>query len=567
MRNRQMLKGLMCGVLSAGICMGMAAVGSFPVHGAQISHSASKEYDAIMKSLGKTETSSSGSSRSKSEQDKIDEKTGPGVTKVEIVEDSGNSNTPAVKEVSLSETYHEDYEVYEQNMEDVYFLYTTVENGGITDKSVALDIPAGLSYTMEKDGVETTYLSGQAVSERGTYVFRFTAVDDPSLPFSEQTIYKAVFRFRIQEKVEKEEESPEEESNLPASAMGLNDSVKEADGELEDETSEEDAAKEDTQETDASGEKKESNVYISDSGVYNEDAIDAMIENVIGTGATDESNVEGYVPANGLGQVYDDSRGLYCQTLLTGSSFYTNVPNGMIIDQEVNIQSPSEGLVLRVYKDGEEIEYTPGTAISEAGSYLVTAEESSTLFISGYNGKDKPVFQFRILNGPVNDLGVFHAPVGMTITSVTQEGRELPEMIKEGGRYASLWEDGTFQITLSGEQGDVVVPMELDRVYPRFYVSTEKNRAIVSWSSSDVARCVLYKNGEPVQTDGIIYEVEGSGKYQLQAYDHAGNVSNASFEVEFALNQGAVIAILIAVVLVGGGIFFAVNVNKRLRVR
>ena len=117
-----------------------------------------------------------------------DRTTGPGAAaKVEIV--------------SLSERYHEDYGVYEEGMGNRYFLYATVENGGITDQPVSVDIPAGLTFVMEKDGVQIPYSSGQTVSERGSYMLTLTGPNDSSLPFSEQTIYKSVFRFRIQEKL------------------------------------------------------------------------------------------------------------------------------------------------------------------------------------------------------------------------------------------------------------------------------------------------------------------------------------------------------------------------------
>ena len=75
---------------------------------------------------------------------------------------------------------------------------------------MAVEIPADLSYVMTKDGVEIPYTSGQAVGGRGSYMLTLTGVNDDSLPFSEQTIYRAVFRFRIQEKLPQATEEADE---------------------------------------------------------------------------------------------------------------------------------------------------------------------------------------------------------------------------------------------------------------------------------------------------------------------------------------------------------------------
>lgn len=546
------------------------------LYGNTTTTSSSKSSASSSSSKSSVTTRVSSSSKSSDEED-TDRTTGPGAIKA-IVDETADSG-PKLQEVRLSETYHEDYGVYEQSFEDVYFIYTTVSNGGITDKSVALDIPAGLSYTLEKDGVSVPYVSGQPLGDRGTYVFRFTGVDDKELPFSEQTVYKAVFRFRIQERLPQTETGGDSGSSyLPESARGLWEAV---DGypvtpaeetiSWEDIPGTEELAEGETEaesmEAETEGELFGNPAFIMEDGTYDEEAMDAVLDQVIGAGVTDTQSQLGYNPGNGLFQEYDAASGYYKQTLLTGSSFYTNVPNGMLQNGSVTLQSGEGQVGLTVYKDGELLEYTAGQELTEPGSYLVLAQEATTLFISGYSQTTKPVFAFRILSEAVNDLGVVHAPEGMKIEQVLLEGSSVPESIHAEGRYAKLLKDGNYTIWFSGEQGEISTGFLLDRVSPRFYLRGGKNKMEIVWTSNDVVRCELSKNGKVQSVDGIIYEVTGSGTYGLTAYDAAGNTGTTQFKVTYSMNMAAVAGIILTAGLVIAGVLFARSVNERMKVR
>lgn len=140
---------------------------------------------------------------------------GPGYQEEQVIEEETIAFTgPSTKKVTLSETYHELYDTYEESISDTYFIYTNVSNGGLTHEPVMIDIPANVDFSMEKDGVPYSYKSGQYVSEKGTYVLRLTAIENSDLPFSEQTEYQAVFRFRIQDEPPKTEEFTESDLNV-----------------------------------------------------------------------------------------------------------------------------------------------------------------------------------------------------------------------------------------------------------------------------------------------------------------------------------------------------------------
>jgi hypothetical protein len=144
-------------------------------------------------------SNSTGSSRS---SDKDDSKTGPGAASADIkIEDNYKVDGPKVEEITLSETYYQDFGVYSESIGGYYFFYTNVGNNGITDQPVSVDLPANLVYTLQKDGVTIPYTSRQTVSEMGTYLFKITAVKNPEKPLAQQTIYTTTYNFRIQPKL------------------------------------------------------------------------------------------------------------------------------------------------------------------------------------------------------------------------------------------------------------------------------------------------------------------------------------------------------------------------------
>lgn len=66
--------------------------------------------------------------------------------------------------------------MYEEGIDGQFYFYTNIGNGQITDQSVYIDFPSNLTYTAELDGETITYISKQPMVQKGTYVFRITAV-------------------------------------------------------------------------------------------------------------------------------------------------------------------------------------------------------------------------------------------------------------------------------------------------------------------------------------------------------------------------------------------------------
>lgn len=552
------------------------------------------------KASGNSSSSSSGSSSgSKDKYTPNYDTSGPGIettaaaTQAATVAEVGTeaqTSGPTVYETSLSETYHEEYGVYEEGLNDLCYLYTNVENGGLTDQAVKIDIPANVTYTMEKDGVGIGYTSGQAVSDRGSYVLRIS-VTDTSKSFSQQTVYKAVFRFRIQEKLPQAtaEDSMNGGGYSSGSSMysytdnswtggtsynsgdssGASDVIDFGTGDSSSSWWLDDG---ETAAGETSGDSSSDETEIMDEdGNIDESAVDEAINAALGIDADGNviSDAAEISEVSGLASGYDAESGLYAHALKTGAVFYTDVPNGMVTTSAVTIRFFDDTLTLTAYRNGEEVELTSGEALTAPGSYAIYPTQDTAAYASAYSANAQPVFRFRIMADVVNDLGIFNAPENTLITQVTRYGITLfsAEKDEDAVRWYAFPEDGSYEITMKNELGELYSYVVLDTEAPRFSVTTEPNRAYVSYYSDDIANCVLYKNGNQQSEGELVSQVNGSGSYTLVVYDTAGNASMQSFDVHFSLNMGAVLAIVLVIALIAAGILFLKRARSDVKIR
>ena len=94
---------------------------------------------------------------------------------------------------------------------------------------------------------------------------------------------------------------------------------------------------------------------------------------------------------------------------------YTNIANGMIVMEPVNIDV-SEGTTVAVYRDGEELPHSSSYQISDQGEYSVTV-------LSQQN--DMLVMQFTIVNPLTNLIFRYDMPEKFFVSKVVFNGEEL----------------------------------------------------------------------------------------------------------------------------------------------
>lgn len=214
------------------------------------------------------------------------------------------------KEVGIREKFHSDFDLYENSIQDKYFFYSNISNGGITDLPVYFEFPAELQIAMEKDGVSLPYVSGQQLYEIGNYLMRLSVSEQREGKI--KINYKAVFRFKIQEK--KEEASDEEE----ISTVDNNNPSEEI-----------------TEES-----VMEETMGISEGILYDERIRDED---------------------NNFHFVFD-----------TGVEVICSIPNGMITSKSVTLEISGKA-DYRIYKDNYEIEWNNEGVLQERGDYTIAS--------------------------------------------------------------------------------------------------------------------------------------------------------------------------------------------------
>jgi hypothetical protein len=469
-------------------------------------------------------------------------------------------------EVYLSERYTEEYKLYEFGFNNKYFFYSNVGNGAITSESVKIEIPGNIAYSLEKDGKVIQYTQNTNITAIGSYVMTLTVNEVNGL---ETTHYVSYYRFRIMEPVEPVQLAPDEtgEEDGNTSEETPEDILAEIEA-LEDLTPEErEALKAALMNGDYTGEE-----FFNADGSINDDAISllvtASLNAQIGT-TEDIYHTDGISAATGMESVYDFTTGYYQHTLISGQSFYSDIQNGGITRQSVTIRT-ADKLDFTVYKDGEIYE-SNSTVYSEIGSYMLIPVADDVLYMSSYE-TEKPVFSFRIIGNALNDLSVYHAPVGFKIDSVYMyvngEARTCASALIMNDTTVLLREDGDYRFRISNNAATMEVYYRLDRVHPRFNVQVEKNLATIYYDSSDVARSIVYRGDNLYATEtNIIYEIKETGEYRYFAQDVAGNVTGVAFKVKFGFNTGSIVTILIIIAAIVGLFMYIKYINKNTKVR
>lgn len=511
-----------------------------------------------------------------------DERGGPGETEVET--DSVILQGPSVSQAAPKEQYHEEYKIYEESIEDVFFFYANVKNGGITHETVVLDIPQNLSYTVELNGVPWTYQTGEPISTYGTYVFKFTGIENTNLPLSEQKEYQAVFRFRIQEKPPEEtkEETEAEEESLFSS--GSSDSewrsftydgtpveneealirmlrersqeseaaqenwsiwAEQEESQKENEETQEETTQETEEETEESQKEETSEAQESESSLSEEESQEENPENTENTSSLTRQTGNGYISRT---QVYHPTIGYYEVTFADGKTLTSNVPEGYIGPGEVELIFPEEAQI-RLYRDDEQMDETEGNRLTQPGHYRVEVDGQPW---------------FCTIASSIGQENLYPAPSGMHFVSATLDGETIP---LSSERYVSMEKDGQYQFALEGEREETLtIDLRKDTMPPQAEIRVKGGEASIQYLSDDIETIVLEKDGE-VQEGFSGYSISRPGNYQLVLADAAGNTSSFRFSLSYKINKYGIIAGILVVLLIAGGVGFVIYTKRTVKIR
>ena len=481
-----------------------------------------------------TRTSSTSSSSSSSRRT-AEESGGPGSSNVSNkIDDSDQTVGPVVTDVSLSETYYEDYAIYCLSIQDLYYFYSTIGNNGITDQPVSVDIPANITYSVTKDGMPMEYTSKQQITENGTYIFRITVVQNPEDSVSRQNIIRTNYHFRIQPKAAK----PKEEQQTQQNSSYLPDNYL---GNLQ-----------------TSGQQSSQGSYMYDGTAYDPSLPDLAVtepETEAETGSSQEggqdpleeglpdeapTDEEAAVPAVSEQTTlrYDYEQGLYVTSFADGSSLLATVPNGMMTNYDVTLQTQDLPEQFRLLKDGEDCPVPEDGTVRDPGSYEIIIPSQDQVF----------TYSFRILGDAEGNLDYYTVPQSVTlkefyIDGVLQGAERYTDA--NGVQRVHFAEDGVYRLVMQDELGAIFdCELILDRKPPVVTVEVTKGMAQIQYGDPSEIEKVILRNGRKEETLSAITEVTGSGMYEMEVYDHAGNHTTVNFRVRGSMNMATVVSIV-----------------------
>ena len=508
------------------------------------------------------------------------------------------NQTIEIQTTALTETYHEDFEVYSESLGGYFFFYSNIGNNGITDQPVYVDLPQNVTFTVQKDGVDMPYVSKQLLSEYGTYMFKIIAVKQPDV-FDEQPVcYVATFNFRIQERpVKPTEPETQPETQAAASSNTTNTTANNAYSgysrfdqntqsgiyasgntsnsavtsgqstityetipwsamELESasETISETTAADDESASSSENESIEANTIFSvgDDAIANMENEEREQRKAVVTHRADDPK-----------QTYDTMTGRYTITYGEMQSIKTSVPNGLLTNNTVSIDKTGLGAYadqVSVLRNGEPYSWPETDLFEEAGSYVILmplANKTRT-------------FSFHILGDAEAEISEYTVPENLELTEITLDGAVQPvsSYIDDNDvTRLHIEKEGLWQLTFSSEEGrDYYATLLIDHTPPEFSVSILDGTATFYYDVNDVTRVVL-NDGTSDTTYETLTEWTRPGRYTATVYDKAGNSTQVSFVLKRKVNPAGFIAAALAAVLAAGGIWYFKKTKENMDVK
>ncbi len=536
-------------------------------------------------------SSTSRTSTASSSQKSVYESGGPGSSNVSAkTDDSTTSIGPSVTDVTLTETYYEDYDIYALSVQDLYYFYANIGNNGITDKPVSVDIPENMTFSLTKDGVPMDYVRKQVLSDTGTYVFRITMVENPEDPVSRQKILRANYHFRIQPKVAK----PKEEQQTTASSGGQQQqqaqnsyspdvylSNLEANNRNGQSSTQSSTQNNQAGQTGNSGQSGQFNsnagslpgdmyVFPTDSGnSQTSDGADSETES--GSSALDDalgldfSNVQlsqdgeegseffgdGQTDADAEKITYDYDKAMYKIPFAGGKSLYATVPNGMMTNYSVSLDTEEVSSEVRFLKDGVAETIPDGGTISEPGSYELLASDGDRVY----------TYSFRILGNAENNLTYYTIPYGITlkefyIDDILQSSDSYTNT--NGAERVKFAQDGVYRLVMQDELGaEFDVELIRDVNPPVVNVKVSSGLAEITYGDRSEIEKVVLHSGKTEEELSVIDQVTKPGRYVMDVYDHAGNCTSVSFRVRGKVNMATIVSVILLIAIVAAfGVLF-----------
>lgn len=448
--------------------------------------------------------------------------------------------------MQIAETYNYEYDLYEEVMNNRFVFYSTVSNGGITDKSVSVELPKNVTCKMEKDGEEVPFANRMTIDEIGSYALNLFVDSKDVYGAEENTVYFGLFRFKITEPkvTEKVTEAVVPEEGAPTASE------------------------------DKDGEFVVPEITTTTTAVTSAPLITTEPVTEITSGTTVPPQTSSAAATTTKPPKTEEnpdkpkgSRDLIVETVSeisgfdvktrNGAEFNSNIPCGMVTTEKVTLKF-STNTVTKVYKDEKEID--SAQTYSEAGKYEV--------YIFDGSSEPLPLYTFEIVPTLTNKLDSYEVPSGCLIVFAALDGKQIASAVEsvkteKDGKYSFIVTKGAYTSTV--EITKDATPPEIS-----VYGVNEKNiateeRVEIEIVTGDMKSYNVTKNGESYVARSLSFTEDG--KYVVEIFDEAGNKAEAQFEIPYKMNAMGVIIVILLVGLVGGVIGYAVYSRRHFKIK
>lgn len=372
-----------------------------------------------------------------------------------------------------------------------------VENGGYTNGTVKFEWSDEASVVVEKNGEVIEYTSGKVLSEDGNYTITFENFDG----------YKAIYTFTI------DTANPEITLNGAENGQAVTGDVSL--------TLEEDMLSAEIFKNGETLGKYESETVITDSGEYT-----IVVADLAGNKSEVTFTIDKFVDY----EINVNDKGLSNSVVATAN----------------------EDVTVTLTKDGEQVVYSLGDEIAEAGTY--------TLVLTDKLGNQSAI-TFTVVNPLVQKFEYnFDETPGFEKVTVNGEDKRLNYGTLE------LYEDGVYEIAVYANGKTYTFVVEVDHTAPAITLegvesgSATKGGVVIS-EVSEEATMKVYKDGIEIEYE-LGDELKEIGQYKIVVEDKCGNVAEYNFEILYSMNGGAVALIVIGVLVIAG-VVVAVVLGKK----
>ena len=253
--------------------------------------------------------------------------------------------------------------------------------------------------------------------------------------------------------------------------------------------------------------------------------------------------------------IYDSAKQRYIYITEQGRVEAT-VMDGMIVTEAVSVAAENS-LPVTMYRDGERLEQTDMTSLTESGYYVLQYTDNE--------GIPQTIMEFTIAPSLTGMIAHHALPAGFTVTTASRNGEELP-----AASQIDMQTEGSYRITYICQRTGVSyeLDVDIDHTPPTLALAAVKDgvaRGPVDISDLEPGATVY------MTLDGRQYnyreKLTRSGDYEIWVFDAAGNYTKYEFTIMVYLDGSGFAFVGILLLLILGVVMYMTIEKKRLRIR